>query len=139
MAEIFRLQAEKRRSEVHITGRTPLSPQQSSTDPATAEELGCVYYITSRKNAEFVKIGTTKRASQRFKQFTTAIGDRPRLLVAEPGGREQEAVRHEQFAQLRKPGTEMFAYTQEIVDHIAHLRNRYPAYRDLTDVCMSYD
>lgn len=139
MAEIARLQAAERTANVRITKRVRLAPQQSSTDPATAADLGCVYYITWRRDAEYVKIGTTRQAGLRFKQLTTPHGDRPRLLVAEPGGFDQEQRRHSEFAAIRKPGTELFRYTQEIVDHIDVLRKRYPAYRDLTDVGRSFD
>lgn len=99
--------------------------------------MGCVYYVTDRKNAEFVKIGTTRRASARFSALSST--GRVRLLVAEPGDSEQEAFRHTQFASLRTPGTELFLYTRQLIDHIAELRNRYPTYRDLTDVGRSYD
>jgi hypothetical protein len=139
MAEIFRLQAARDASRVVISSREPLTPAQSAVAPDTAEEMGCVYYITWRRDDRFVKIGTTKTASQRFKQLNGPTGDRIRLLVAEPGSYAQEALRHEQFANLRKPRTELFDYTQEIVDHIAELRQRFPYYRDFTDVGMSYD
>jgi hypothetical protein len=139
MEEIFRLQKERRSSRVYITSRERLTPTQSSTDPATAAETGCVYYITWRRDDRFVKIGTTLTASRRFKELNGPTGDRVRLLVAEPGSYEQESVRHEQFADLRKPGTELFAYTEKIVDHIAALRDRFPQYRDFTDVGRSYD
>lgn len=139
MAEIFRLQKEQQASRVEITSRVALTPAQSAVAPDTAEEMGCVYYITWRRDDRFVKIGTTRTASQRFKQLNGPTGDRIRLLVAEPGSYEQEALRHEQFANFRKPRTELFVYTQEIVDHIAQLRRRFPHYRDFTDVGMSYD
>ncbi|WP_158706622.1 GIY-YIG nuclease family protein [Streptomyces alboviridis] len=139
MAEIFRLQKEQQASQVNVSKRVPLTPAQSAVSPGTAEELGCVYYITWRRDDRFVKIGTTQTASQRFKQLNGPTGDRIRLLVAEPGSYAQESMRHEQFANLRKPRTELFDYTQEIVDHIADLRQRFPHYRDFTDVGMSYD
>jgi hypothetical protein len=139
MAEIFRIRAENDASRTVITERVRLTPEQSGTDPGSAEALGCVYYITWRKDDEYIKIGTSQKASARFKQLTTYTGDRPRLLVAEPGGRSQEALRHDQFAHLRKPGTELFQYTSKIVDHIAELRERFPYYRDLTDVGRTYD
>ena len=139
MAEIFRLQKAQQASSVCISSREALSPAQSAVAPDTAEEMGCVYYITWRRDDRFVKIGTTKTASQRFKQLNGPTGDRIRLLVAEPGSYEQEALRHEQFANLRKPRTELFDYSREIVDHIAELRRRFPHYRDFTDVGMSYD
>ncbi|MFB7222413.1 GIY-YIG nuclease family protein [Streptomyces sp. NPDC056227] len=139
MAEIFRLQKEQRASRVYITSRERLTPEQGATDPATAETRGCVYYITWRRDDRFVKIGTTLTASRRFKELNGPTGDRVRLLVAEPGSYEQESARHEQFANLRKPGTELFAYTQQVVDHIAELRDRFPHYRDFTDVGRSYD
>jgi hypothetical protein len=136
---VKRLQTERRPGEVRITSRVRLTPHQGSTDPATSEDLGCVYYITSRKNAEFVKIGTTRKASARFRQLMTPTGERPRLLVAEPGGREQEHFRHQQFSHIRKAGSELFRYADEIVDHIAALRSQYPNYRDLTDVGRTFD
>jgi hypothetical protein len=139
MAEIFRLQKAQQASRVCISSREALTPAQSAVAPDTAEEMGCVYYITWRRDGEFVKIGTTQTASRRFKELAGRTGDRIRLLVAEPGGYEQEARRHEQFANLRRPRTELFAYTQEIVDHISMLRQRFPHYRDFTDVGMSYD
>ena len=139
MAEIFRLQKAQQASRVEITSRQALTPAQSAVAPDTAEEMGCVYYITWRRDDRFVKIGTTQGASQRFKQLNGPTGDRIRLLVAEPGSYAQEALRHEQFANLRKPRTELFDYTQQMVDHIAELRRRFPHYRDFTDVGMSYD
>lgn len=129
----------KRARAVRITTRVPLSPEQSATDPETAELLGCVYYITTRKNAEFVKIGTTRQVSSRFKQLMGASGERPRLLVAEPGSRPEEHARHLQFDHIRVQGTEFFRYTDELVDHIAELRQSFPNYRDFTDVGRSYD
>lgn len=139
MAEIFRLQKAQQASRVEITSRVALTPAQSAVAPDTAAEMGCVYYVTWRRDSEFVKIGTTQTASRRFKELAGRSGDRIRLLVAEPGGYEQEEQRHEQFAHLRKARTELFAYTQEIVDHIAELRQRFPNYRDFTNVGMSYD
>jgi hypothetical protein len=139
MAEIFRLQAARDASRVFISSREALTPAQSAVAPDTAEEMGCVYYITWRRDDRFVKIGTTQAASRRFKDLNGPTGDRVRLLVAEPGSYAQETLRHEQFANLRKPRTELFTYTQEIVDHIAELRQRFPHYRDFTDVGMSYD
>lgn len=139
MGEIFRLQKEQQAATVSISSREALTPAQSAVAPDTAEEMGCVYYITWRRDDRFVKIGTTQAASRRFKDLNGPTGDRIRLLVAEPGSYAQEALRHEQFADLRKPRTELFAYTQEIVDHIAKLRRRFPHYRDFTDVGMSYD
>lgn len=130
--------AERKRKSARIT-RIRLSPQQSAVDPATAELMGCVYYITTRKNAEHVKIGTTRQASARFKQIMGASGERPRLLVAEPGSLAEESARHVQFNHIRVPGTEFFLYTDELVDHIAELRQRYPRYRDFTDVGRSHD
>ncbi|MGP3737971.1 GIY-YIG nuclease family protein (plasmid) [Streptomyces sp. GDS52] len=139
MAEIFRLQKAQQASRVCISSREALTPAQSAVAPDAAEEMGCVYYITWRRDDRFVKIGTTRTASRRFKDLNGPTGDRIRLLVAEPGSYAQEALRHEQFANLRKPRTELFDYTQEIVDHIAKLRQRFPHYRDFTDVGMSYD
>lgn len=131
--------ADRQQREVRITSRVRLSPHQSATDPGTSELLGCVYYVTTRKNAEFVKIGTTRQASSRFRSLMGNSGERPRLLVAEPGDREKEGYRHRQFDHIRIDGTEFFRYTDELVDHIGSLRSRFPNYRDFTDVGRSYD
>lgn len=139
MAEIFLLQKAQQAFRVEITSRVALTPAQSAVAPDTAKDMGCVYYVTWRRDSQFVKIGTTQTASRRFKELAGRTGDRVRLLVAEPGSYEQEERRHEQFANLRKARTELFAYTQEIVDHIANLRQRFPHYRDFTDVGRSYD
>ncbi|MFF3547114.1 GIY-YIG nuclease family protein [Streptomyces platensis] len=98
---------------------------------------GIVYYVTWRANDEFAKIGTTIRAKERFRDLS-AMGTL-RFLVAEPGGNAEETARHRQFAHLRKPGTELFQYTSEIIDHIAELRKRFPYYRDLAEVGRSFD
>lgn len=130
---------ERRPGEVRITSRVKLSPLQGSVDPATAVDLGCVYYVTFRRNPGMVKIGTTMKASTRFRTLCSQSGDRLRLLVAEPGGRDQESYRHRQFAALRLEGTEYFDYTKQIVDHIAELREQYPFYRSFTNVGRLYD
>ncbi|MFD6126422.1 GIY-YIG nuclease family protein, partial [Streptomyces hydrogenans] len=84
---------ERKPGEVRITSRVSLTPYQASVDPATALDLGCVYYLTSRRNAEAVKIGTTSRARRRFQSLSASAGERLRFLVAEPGGLEQEQYR----------------------------------------------
>lgn len=127
----------KQHGSQRITKRVRLSPQQSSADPDAEGLLGCVYYVTTRQNPDYIKIGTTRRASERFRALS-ATG-RIRLLVAEPGSRYEESQRHAQFASLRRPGTELFQYTPALVDHVAELRDRYPTYRDLTDVGHEYD
>lgn len=98
---------------------------------------GVVYYVTWRANDEFVKIGTTADAKRRFHELSR-MGPL-RFLVAEPGGTAEELLRHDQFAHLRKEGTELFRYTDEVVDHIADLRKRYPYYREIAEVGRSYD
>ncbi|MEE1812639.1 GIY-YIG nuclease family protein [Streptomyces sp. BE133] len=132
-------QPARRPGEVRITSRVKLSPLQGAVDPATALDLGCVYYVTFRRNPGMVKIGTTTKASTRFRTLCSQSGDRLRLLAAEPGGRDQEAYRHQQFAGLRLQGTEYFEYTKQIVDHIAELRELHPYYRGYTNVGRLYD
>lgn len=127
----------KKQNGPRVTRRVMLSPQQSSADPGDAEVLGCVYYVTTRQDPRYIKIGTTRSASGRFRSLS-ATG-RVRLLVAEPGGRSEENQRHIQFSSLRVPGTELFRYEEPLVGHVASLRQRYPTYRDLTDVGHDYD
>lgn len=130
---------QKTRSGPRITSRVKLSPQQSAVAPEEAVELGAVYYVTFRGISDRLKIGTTTQASRRFKTLSAQSGSLVRFLVAEPGGRYEEAARHREFDHVRIPGTEFFRYTDELVDHIADLRQRYPCYRGLTDVGRSYD
>ncbi|WP_189750800.1 MULTISPECIES: GIY-YIG nuclease family protein [Streptomyces] len=134
IAAVKRLQAEQR-TRPRITKRVTLSAQQAGAE----EDSGCVYYVVFRRNSDRVKIGTTRQARQRFRTLCSQTGDRLRLLVAEPGGTQQEGERHRQFDHLRVPGSEYFRYTRELIDHIAELRQRFPNYRDFTNVGMSYD
>jgi hypothetical protein len=127
----------KRNQGPRITSRVKLSPYQSSVEPGLGESLGCVYYVTTRQASDYIKIGTTRRASERFRALS-ATG-RIRLLVAEPGGRYEESERHRQFASVRQQGTELFRYTEAVGEHIDELRERFPNYRDLTDVGHEYD
>ncbi|MEV5129237.1 GIY-YIG nuclease family protein [Streptomyces sp. NPDC053705] len=107
----------------------------AATLPAHSD--GVVYYVTWRANDDYVKIGTTTDAKQRFHALSR-MGPL-RFLVAEPGGTTEELLRHNQFGHLRRDGTELFRYTSEIVDHIAELRRRYPLYREIAEVGRSYD
>lgn len=137
IAAVKKLQS--RQSGPRITSRRRLSPQQGAVAPDDADQLGAVYYVTFRGVTDRLKIGTTAQASRRFKTFSSQSGGMVRLLVAEPGSRDQEASRHRQFEHVRISGTEFFRYTGELVDHIASLRQQYPHYRSFTDVGHSYD
>ncbi|MFF3625424.1 hypothetical protein [Streptomyces sp. NPDC002467] len=110
-------------------------------DPA-AEHLhsdGIVYYTTWPSRSDRLKIGTTADARKRFSSGDLRpFGERPRLLVVEPGGSYEETQRHWQFGHLRVAG-EFFDYRSELVDHVAELRARFPHYRDLAGVGHDYD
>jgi hypothetical protein len=112
-------------------------PRRTYADTLQQHSDGVVYYVTWRANDDFVKIGTTVNAKRRFQELS-AMGTL-RFLVAEPGGNTEETERHRQFVHLRKPGSELFKYTSEIVDHIAVLRKRFPHYRDLAEVGRTFD
>ncbi|WP_157536498.1 hypothetical protein [Kitasatospora mediocidica] len=100
-------------------------------DSAHLHSDGVVYYAFWRSRPDLIKIGTSQNVRSRFNAGDLRpFGEAPRLLVVEPGGTYEEAQRHHEFAHLRQTG-EYFEYTDELVEHIGSLRNRYPNYRDL--------
>lgn len=47
------------------------------------------------------------------------------LLAVEPGGKEREAQRHAEFAELRYNHTELFDPGQALMDHIKAARDMF--------------
>lgn len=66
-----------------------------------------------------IKIGTTIHLGERMK----ALG--ANLMAVEPGSYDLERDRHQQFASLRVPRTELFRPGPELVSHVAALVQRY--------------
>lgn len=79
-----------------------------------------VYYVAMNGR---VKIGTTTSFIRRMREFYIQPQD---VLAIEPGGRKEEAARHQQFAAYRKKGTELFVRCTMLDEVIQHLRALYP-------------
>jgi hypothetical protein len=77
-----------------------------------------VYYI---RRGALVKIGTTTRPQHRFLSLMP-----DEILAWEPGGRPEEAQRHQQFADLRVSSSAEFFRRGVLLDtHIAQLLESY--------------
>jgi hypothetical protein len=100
------------------------------------ESAALVYYVTW-PDLEFVKIGTSTNLHHRL-QGLSKPGRRARLLAVEPGGYDVEKERHRQFAYLRKRGTELFRYVDQIVGHVDTVRKAHPNWRELSGVTRTW-
>lgn len=88
---------------------------KSAGSPAhmAADGISIVYYV---RRADLVKIGTTKRPSERF---AALLPDE--ILAWEPGSHSVESTRHEEFAEWRLGGSEYFRENEALSDHTARL------------------
>jgi hypothetical protein len=57
--------------------------------------------------------------SERLKSLRVDVTD---VMATEPGGRDKERERHEQFADIRRGRKENFERTPELLTHIAKVR-----------------
>lgn len=73
-----------------------------------------VYYI---QRGRLVKIGTTTNPESRFNSLLP-----DEILAFEPGGREIEAFRHQQFSYLRRGRSEHFEPGPALMKHIKRVR-----------------
>lgn len=80
------------------------------------DRTNVVYYV---RLGTRVKIGTTRNIEGRLR-----ILPHEEVLAIEPGGYEVEALRHDQFSQLRVRG-EWFLAEEKLLSHAAALRERY--------------
>lgn len=85
-----------------------------------AESDGWVYYM--RINGR-IKIGYTTNLRQRSRSYPPGT----ELLAVEPGTRETEKRRHDQFSRSLAQGREWFAESDALTQHIADLATRYAA------------
>jgi hypothetical protein len=83
---------------------------------AAYEEQSQVYYV---RIGDYIKIGFTRNMSERLKSLRVEASD---LMATEPGGRDKERERHEQFADIRRGRKENFERTPELLTHIAKVR-----------------
>ncbi|MFJ6348653.1 GIY-YIG nuclease family protein [Streptomyces sp. NPDC092046] len=91
--------------------------EEATRNPARIPR-SIVYYI---RRGPLVKIGTTTRAMVRFRELLP-----DEILAWEPGGREEEAQRHQQFRDLQvRRGAEYFRRDERLDYHIADLRETH--------------
>ncbi|MFI6228614.1 GIY-YIG nuclease family protein [Micromonospora echinospora] len=90
--------------------------EQLAQDPEIDDHTSVVYYL---RFADRIKIGYSRNLGSRL----IAI-PHDELLVVEPGAREVERRRHEQFAKQRIKG-EWFTITDDLMQHIETLRVRH--------------
>lgn len=79
-----------------------------------------VYYV---EIGSYIKIGYSKNLRSRLQALRVPVSD---LLAVEPGGRSEEARRHEQFGHLRiNKRWENFRPEPDLLEHIATTRATY--------------
>lgn len=81
-------------------------------------ETSVVYYII---HGSRIKIGTSKNWRERLKNLPC-----DRVLALEPGGSPVEGDRHRQFNTTRFHGSEWFAESDELWDHIVSVSEANP-------------
>lgn len=92
---------------------------QESTERIAAAFPSIVYYVL---RGPLVKIGTTRHPASRF---ITLVPDR--ILAVEPGDRTDERQRHLQFKHLRQGTSEYFRQGDDLMVHVAEVRNQHGA------------
>lgn len=80
-----------------------------------ADRKHFVYYL---RVGELIKIGTTGNLRQRLNQYPPGT----KVLATEPGGRDVEDLRLEQFAHLLVSGKEWFKPGPDLTKHINQIR-----------------
>ncbi|HWR84662.1 MAG TPA: GIY-YIG nuclease family protein [Rhodoglobus sp.] len=81
---------------------------------STPPRVDVVYYL---RHGDRIKIGTTANPRTRFAALTWE-----ELLGFERGDRTVERRRHEQFAELRFPGSEWFRAEPPLIEHVERVR-----------------
>lgn len=92
---------------------------QEPTERIAAAFPSIVYYLL---RGPLVKIGTTRQPERRF---ITLVPDK--ILAVEPGDRADERRRHVQFKHLRQGTSEYFRQADDLMRHIAEVRERHGA------------
>jgi hypothetical protein len=82
-----------------------------------------VYYV---KTGDCIKIGYTVNVRQRMGAMRLPIDA---VLATEPGGMQLERMRHKQFAHLRRGRLEDFEPAEDLLSHVAMLREHFGAPR----------
>lgn len=108
--------AELKAKSVEIHGGRTHVPTRREASRAASERQSVVYYVRIHDR---VKIGYTGNLKQRLSGLRV---DPDALLATEPGGREQEAIRHAQFADERYGKREDFNPSRRLLEHIAQVK-----------------
>lgn len=95
--------------------RRPEREAQASAARAEREAGAIVYYL---RIGDVIKIGFTTNLHQRLAGLRL---NPSAVLATEPGGRDQEYRRHQQFADERYGRREDFAPSDRLLAHIEHL------------------
>lgn len=78
-----------------------------------------VYYL---RVGEFIKIGYSANIKQRLSQMRL---NADAVLATEPGGRDLERLRHQQFTHLRQGRREDFETAADLLSHVAMVREHF--------------
>lgn len=85
-----------------------------------ARQQSVVYYV--RESPEIIKIGFSMNLIARLSALRVG---RDAVMATEPGGRDLEAMRHQQFAHISLGKWERFSPEPDLLDHIAMLRKHF--------------
>lgn len=92
-------------------------PEVERRMTAMARAQSVVYYVRMRSGR--IKIGFSTAMKNRVAALRVDPGQ---VLATEPGGRDLERARHEQFADLRYDRWEEFRADERLMSHIARVR-----------------
>jgi hypothetical protein len=101
-----------------MAGILPAAPDRGPARPLPMPNER-VYYVQIH---DYVKIGTTRQLSGRMLNLRI---EPHQILAVEPGGRELEKQRHEQFADERRGRREDFEMSDRLMEHIAQVRSMH--------------
>jgi len=114
MSEAMYIRA--RRRDTKAREENKLRAHREAVDP---NSTGYVYYM--RINGR-IKIGYTANLRQRSRNYPPGT----ELLAVEPGTRELEKRRHDQFVRSLAQGREWFAESDDLIAHIAGVAEVHP-------------
>lgn len=97
------------------------TPEQKKKAEELRVQRSVVYYV---RIEDYIKIGFTENMTERMKQLRVEWSA---VMATEPGGREKERERHEQFADIRRGRKENFEKSPDLLTHIAKVRREHGA------------
>lgn len=109
-----------RRCSMRIASRVfNAAARTSAPAPIHQPPPSVVYYLDL---GQHIKIGFTTNLQQRLNALRA---DKDQLLAIEPGGRDVERARHDQFAHERLDRRENFRISDRLTDHVQRIRADY--------------